>query len=51
MQAAERTKKCCVLSLITLTFDLELQTQAQIRSAVPKILHTQTKTRTHQEMR
>jgi len=47
MQTAERTEKCRVLSLITLTFDLELQTQAQIHSAVPKILHTQTKKNTY----
>jgi len=53
-QAAERAEKL-FLSLMTLTFDLDLPTRlseepnvlhvnlAQIRSAVPEIFHTQTK--------
>ena len=56
MQAAERAEKCRFLSLVTLTFDLNLQTRkfkqqgtkhvfflnlAQIHSVVPKILPKQ----------
>jgi len=57
MQAAERTEKCRFLSLVTMTFDLDLQTRPseehthvfrvnlkQIRSAVPEIFHAQAKT-------
>jgi len=54
--ATERAEKCHFLSLVTLTFDLDLQTRpsevpitkhvlrmnlAQLRSAVPEIFHTQ----------
>jgi len=53
-QFAERAEKCHFLSLVTSTFDLDIQTRprakhifrvnlAQIRSAFRKILHTQTK--------
>jgi len=59
MLAAVRAEKMPFLSLVTLTFDLDLQTRpsegpntfsgvnlAQIRSPVLEIFHTQTKTQT-----